>query len=342
MEEKYPMAIVTAPGKIEVQEKKLPEMGDLDVKIAIKATSICGSDLHIFKGLHPAAPLPMAVGHEISGEVVDVGKRVTNLNIGDGVAVEPVINCDICHYCVRGLYHLCTDISFQYRVGQGGITPYIVVPEKYAHKIPEGLSFEEGALIEPLSVALHAVKKANLQIGQRVAIFGAGAVGLIIHLLCKQSGVSTFLVDVNKFRLNKAKDLGATGIFNNIEGKTVEKIINLTEGLGVDVSFEAVGLEVTLVQALQVLKKGGLAILLGLFEQEKLNLPANIFVQKEIGLQGTQGYNWDFQDGIKLLEQGNFILKSLITHEFSFNDAQEAFDLLNDPKNEAIKIVLKS
>ncbi len=341
MDKKYPMAIVTSPGKIEFQDKKLPEMGGADVKIAIKATSICGSDLHIFKGLHPAAPLPMAVGHEISGEVVEIGKAVTKLKIGDSVAVEPVINCGVCYYCVRGKYHLCTDISFQYRVGQGGITPYFVVNEKFAHKLPAGLSYEEGALIEPLSVALHAVKKANLQIGQSAAIFGAGAIGLIIHLLCKQSGVSTHLVDINDFRLDSAKNLGASEVYNNLIGKTVEDMLTKTEGLGVDISFEAVGLEITLVQALQVLKKSGKAVLLGLFEKPNINLPANIFVQKELRLIGSQGYNWDFQDGIKLLEQGDFNLKPLITHKFPFDEVQDAFDLLNDPNNEAIKIIVK-
>lgn len=337
MTETYPMAIVTEPGKIEIIEKTLPGMGDEDVKIKVKATTICGSDLHIFKGMHPAAPLPMAVGHEIAGEVISVGSAVNDIKIGDAVAVEPIINCGICYFCQRGTYHLCTDISFQYRVGQGGFTPFFVVNHRYAHKLPPGLSFKEGALMEPLSVAMHAVKKANMQMGQQAAIFGAGAIGLLVLKLLRLSGVEVFMVDINQFRLALAKKLGASAVFNNLEVDSIAEIMKRTGGLGVDVSFEAVGLESTLLQTLQSLKKGGSSVLLGIFESPAVSLPANIFVQKEINLLGSQGYNWDFQDSIALMAQGDMDLKPFITHEYSFDQVQQAFDLLTTPNNEVVK-----
>lgn len=342
MAKMYPMAIVTAPGKIEMIETPLPKMGEGDVKIKVRATTICGSDLHIFKGMHPAAPLPVAVGHEIAGEVIEIGGAVTGVGVGDAVAVEPVINCGECHYCRRGDYHLCVDISFQYRVGQGGFTPFFVADQRYAHKLPPGLSYEEGALIEPLSVAMHAVKKASLQVGQQTAIFGAGAIGLLVLMLARLSGAAAYVADINDFRLDWAKKLGATTIFNNMEVDAVAELVERTGGLGVDVSFEAVGLEVTLLQALQAVKKGGKTMLLGLFERPQVELPANIFVQKEISLWGSQGYNWDFQDSIAILKQGDVDLQQLITHEFSFDQVQAAFDLLMDANNEAIKVVVKS
>jgi len=337
MAEKYPMAVVTRPGKIEMIETALPPLGAEDVKIKVKVTTICGSDLHIFKGMHPAAPLPVPVGHEIAGEVVEIGSAVTGLKAGDAVAVEPVINCGECHFCLRGQYHLCTDISFQYRVGQGGFTPYFVVNSRYAHKLPPGISFLAGALVEPLSVAVHAVKKANPQIGQQAAVFGAGAIGLYVLKLLRISGVEVFMVDINAFRLSWAEKLGAAAALYNLKGDANAEIYARTAGLGVDIAFEAVGLESTLVQSLQSLRKGGTAVLLGLFEQPYIKLPANIFVQKEINLQGSQGYNWDFQDSIALLAQGDVDLKSTITHEFSFDQVQQAFDQLVQPGNEMIK-----
>lgn len=337
MTETYPMAIVTEPGKIEMIDKPLPEMSDQDVKIKVKASTICGSDLHVFKGMHPAAPLPMAVGHEIAGEVIEVGSSVVDLSVGDRVTVEPVINCGECHFCQRGKYHLCTDISFQYRVGQGGFTPFFVVNHRYAHILPAGLSYEEGALVEPLSVAVHAVKKANMQLGQQAAIFGAGAIGLFLLKLLRISGVETFVVDINQSRLEWAKKLGASVVFNNLEVDAITEIMDRTGGLGVDVSFEAVGLESTLLQALQSLRKGGSSVLLGIFENPEVNLPANIFVQKEINLLGSQGYNWDFQDSIALMAQGDVDLKSLITHEYTFDQVQQAFDLLITSNNEVVK-----
>ena len=341
MKNAYPMAIVTAPGKVEFEDRTLPEVGSHDVVLKVRATTICGGDLHIFKGKHPAAPLPVAVGHEVVGEVIQVGRDVSRVQIGDRVAVEPVIACGQCHFCRRGAYHLCTQISFQYRVGQGGFTPYFVAHENWVHKLPPHLSYSEGALLEPLSVALHAVSKAGPRFGQSSAIFGAGAIGLLVLLLTRSAGAGqTFVVDIQDFRLRKARELGASAVFNNLRGDAVSKILDHTNQLGVNTSFEAVGLEVTLLQCLQALRKGGNAVLVGLFEEPSLTLPANIFVQKEITLSGSQGYNWDFQAALELLEQGRLDLASLVTHEFPLAEIQRAFDLLLDPQAEAIKVAI--
>jgi threonine dehydrogenase-like Zn-dependent dehydrogenase len=336
------MAIVTSPGEIEFQDRPLPALEPDEVHIKVKAVSICGSDLHIFKGAHPAAPLPVPAGHEIAGEVEKIGKEVRKLKPGDRVAIEPVIVCDECYFCQRGEYSLCEQISFQYREGQGGFTPDFIAQERWVHKLPPDLSYAEGALVEPLSVALHALKKSNLGIGDSSAIFGAGAIGLLLLMLIKATGGGdTYVVDVQDHRLRRALDLGASAAFNNLEGETVEKIIQETGGLGVSRAFEAVGINLTLVQALQTLRKGGLAILLGLFETTEVSIPANIFVQKEISFTGSQGYCWDFQGALKLLAEKQIDLKPLITHELPLNQIQEAFELLMDPQNEAIKVIVK-
>ena len=198
----YPMAFVTAPGIIEFREKQAPELGDHDVLIQVKAAAICGSDLHIFKGMHPMAALPVAIGHEAAGQIIETGASVTRVSVGDRVTIEPVIACGKCYYCVRGNYHLCQNISFQYREGQGAFAPYFTVHEDRAFKLPDGLSYEEGALIEPLSVALHAVKKSELHLGQTCAVFGAGAIGLLVAgLASRVSGGRVFVSDINPFRL---------------------------------------------------------------------------------------------------------------------------------------------
>lgn len=340
---KYPMAMVTAPGKVEFRERTLPEIGPRDVLVRVKAASICGGDLHIFKGQHPFAALPVAVGHEISGEVVKIGEGVSRVEKGDRVVVEPVIVCERCHFCRRGQYHLCEEISFQYRMGQGGFTPYFVTRENWVHKLPDGVSYAEGALVEPLSVAVHAVNKSSIQLGQTSAIFGAGAIGLLILLLTKLSGGGdTFIVDIHDFRLDKALELGSKAVFNNLGEDVINRIYEHTSLLGVDKAFEAVGVDVTLVQSLQVLKKGGTAVMVGLFEEPQVNIPANIFVQKEITLTGSQGYCWDFQTALTLIGQRQIDLKPLITHQLPLSQIQEAFDLLMAPKNEAVKVVLNA
>ncbi len=339
----YPMAIVSAPGKVEFQEKRLSDLSPKEVLIGVKASSICGSDLHIFKGRHPSAPLPVAIGHELSGEVLKIGKEVSRLKEGDRVVVEPVITCGQCCFCQSGEYNLCTQISFQYRKGQGAFAPYFIAKEDWVHPLPEGISYEEGALVEPLSVSLHAFKKGNLRPAHQVAIFGAGAIGLLLLLLTRRSGKGNiFVVDVQDYRLKKAKAFGASHILNNWEEDATRKILDETSQLGVDRVFEAVGLENTLVQSLKVLKKGGTSVVVGIFENREVQIPVNLFIQKEISLIGSQGYCRDFQSALKLLEDREICLKEMVTHVLPLASLQKGFELLMDPKSEAIKVVIKS
>lgn len=341
MPAKRPMAYVTEPGRIAFRDVPIPEISPHDVRIAVKAVSICGSDLHIFKGKHPAAPLPVPVGHEIAGEVTAVGEEVTRVQPGDRVAVEPVIACGKCHFCLRGAYHLCQHISFQYRAGQGGFTPVFIAEEKWVHRLPHNISYHEGALIEPLSVAVHAVRKPQPELGITGAIFGDGSIGLLTLQVFKAAGGGAcYLSGILPYRLEKALELGAATVFNSSEQDPVAAIMKATGDLGVGLAFEAVGLETTLNQSLAALRKGGKAIVIGLFEAPNVTIPANIFVQKEIALMGSQGYNWDFQRAIAMVEAESVDLQTIITHTFPLEELQAAFDLLIARDEQPIKVVI--
>jgi threonine dehydrogenase-like Zn-dependent dehydrogenase len=256
--------------------------------------------------------------------------------------VEPVVVCGKCFFCRTGEYNRCTNINVQYRTGQGAFAPYFVADQDWTHRLPEGISFEEGALVEPLSVALHAVKAAKIRAGQSVALFGAGALGLMVLLLAKKSGAAEiFVVDVNHFRLEKAKKLGASHTIDAAEHEAAEVILEQTNQLGVDRAFEAVGIEKTLVDSMKVLKKGRTSIILGLFEEPDIQIPANMLVTREIALKGCLTYCWDFQDTLKLLEMGDLKLDEIITHTMSISKLQQAFELLMDPANEAVKVVIQ-
>ena len=342
MSKTRPMAFITKPGAIEIREIPIPPVGPHDVLIRVKAASICGSDLHIYKGKHPAVTLPTSIGHELSGVVEQVGKAVEHIHGGERVSIEPTIACGKCYFCQRGHYHHCTNLSFQYRQGQGGFTSVFIAEERWVHPIPDSISFAEGALIEPLSVAVHAAHKSGLTLGESSAIFGAGAIGLLLLQVLQAMGSSTvFITDIQEHRLRKSLDLGAAAAFNNLTDDAVMNILQRTDSLGVDKAFEAVGIQSTLQQALNVLKKGGTAVLVGLFEQAEVNLPANIFVQKEITLMGSLGYSWDFPRAISLVENKRVNLKSLITHRFPLDELQKGFEVLLDPKQEAIKVVIE-
>jgi 2-desacetyl-2-hydroxyethyl bacteriochlorophyllide A dehydrogenase len=335
------MAVVTAPGKVEFQTKTLPDLGARDVLIQVKAAAICGSDLHIFKGKHPSAALPVSIGHEAAGQIIAVGEEVKKHKIGDRVTIEPVIACGKCDFCVRGQYHLCVSVSFQYRKGQGAFAPYFIASEERVFELPDHLSYEEGALVEPLAVALHAVRKSGIRLGQTCAVFGAGAIGLLVAMLShRTTGSDVFVVDINSFRLERALELGATEVINSLASNPVETIMERTGQMGVDRSFEAVGLEATLTQSLKVLKKGGTTTLLGIFEKPDVVLPVNLFVQREINLAGSQGYCWDFQDSLTLLENNVVDLKKLVTHRLNFDELQQGFETLLKPQSNAIKVVI--
>jgi threonine dehydrogenase-like Zn-dependent dehydrogenase len=273
---------------------------------------------------------------------VKIGRSVSKVKEGDRVVIEPVIVCGECHFCQRGEYGLCTNISFQYRVGQGGVTPYFMVDEDWVHELPRDVSFEEGALIEPLAVAVHAVRRGEIRFGQTAAIFGAGPIGLLVLMLTNLAGAGEiFVVDVRDFRLKRAQELGASDAINSSLRDSVQYIVEKTGQLGVDRAFEAVGTEETLVESLEVLKKGGTSVVVGLFEDQEIRIPANIFVQKEITLRGSLGYCWDFQIALKLVEGGDVKLGEIITHTLPVSELEQAFDLLMDPNSKAIKVVIR-
>ena len=342
MNKTFPMAVVTEPGKVEFREQVVGQLHDHDVLIGVKAAAICGSDLHIFKGRHPSAPLPVAVGHELAGRVEQTGKKVSRFKAGDRVVVEPAIVCGKCEFCLSGRYNLCSDISFQYRRGQGGFAPYFVCDESRTYHLPGNATYEEGALVEPLSVAVHAVNKADIRFGNTVAIFGDGAIGLFVLMLVNNLGPGDiFLAGARANRLALAASLGATHVFDNLRQDAVAGIVAKTSGLGTDFSFEAVGLQRTLQQSLDVLKKGGTAVLLGIFEKSEITLEPNLFIQKEISLVGSQGYCRDFQAALKLMEKKRVQPGKVISHVLPLGSLQEGFELLLKENTEAVKVVIK-
>lgn len=341
--EQYPMAVVSAPEQIEFVPRTLPSLGEKDVLIRVKACSICGGDLHLYKGKHPLAALPAAIGHELAGEVIAKGSSVTKIYIGDRVSIEPVLTCGSCFFCLRGEYHLCQNIAYQYSAGQGGFAPYFVAPEKWVHRLPDSISYEEGALLEPLSVAVHAARKAEISLGQSVAIFGAGGIGLFLLQVIRAAGAAPiFMIDIQERRLQTARELGANFIINSLKENPGERILSATASLGVDRSFEAVGLEKTLRESAECLKKGGICVLIGLFEEfRNVNFPVNLFVQKEIEMRGSRGYCWDFQTALNLVKEGSVKLAPLISHFFPLSDLPKAFEMLRQPIHKANKVIIQ-
>ena len=334
------MAMVRTAGTAELIERETPALGNTEVMIAIRAASVCGGDLHIYKGKHPSAPLPMSLGHELAGEVVETGSEVSTVRIGDRVTVEPVIVCGDCPPCRSGLYGYCDNLSYHYRKGQGAMADYFVVDQRYVYKLPEHLSFEGGALIEPLAVAVHAVKRAKISLGEKVVIIGAGPIGILITAVCKAAGAREIIIaDISEARLQMAAVMGATRTVNSRNESVLDVVREVTGSRGIGKSFECAGREETFVQAISCLCKGGTATMVGIFEQPTIQIPASIFVAQEITVQGSQGYCWDFDTALALTS--TIDLGKLVSHVFPLAEIDKAMKAALDPNAKAIKIILK-
>lgn len=330
---------ISAPETVDFITRPVQKPKEDQVVVKIVSSAICGSDLHIYKGKHPAVALPVTIGHEFSGDVIAVGGNVTKVKVGDRVTVEPVIVCGKCEACRTGNYGYCENISFTYRNGDGAMADYITVLEPYVYKLPENLSYNAGALIEPLSVAVHAVRRAEIKMGDKVVVIGAGAIGILIAALCRKCGAAEVaIVDHHDSRLNLALEMGATVKINSKEVDFEQAVKDFTGGIGADKSFECVGLEATFNQAMNALRKGGLATIVGIFENPQINILASRFITHEIRVQGAQGYCWDFPISLKMAQEID--LEKIITHEFKMDELNKALETSLDRTSGALKIVL--
>lgn len=332
---------VCAPETVDFIQRDLGSPAADEVIVQVKASAICGSDLHIYKGKHPSVSLPATIGHEFSGDVVAVGSGVTSIGLGQRVTVEPCIVCGVCDACRHGNYGYCEEISFTYRNGDGAMADYVKVKAAYVYPLPDTLSYEAGALIEPLSVATHAVRRADIRLGENVLVIGAGAIGILVAALCRASGAGeVVVVDYSANRLRLAAEMGATRTVNPGEGESVEDVVRqVTGGTGMDKSIECVGREATFIQAMECLRRNGLATIVGIFEEPKITINAMRFINYEARVQGAQGYCWDFPIAIKMTREID--LEKLVTHTFPLEELDVALKTCFDRTAGSVKVLLK-
>lgn len=323
-----------------------------EVKLKVEWCGICGSDLHeytagpIFIPAEEPHPLsgdkaPIVMGHEFSGKVIEIGEGVTKVKAGDRVVVEPIYSCGECDACKQGKYNLCTKMGFYGLAGGGGgFSEFTSVPEHMLHKLPETVSYEQGALVEPAAVALHAVKQSKLQVGDKAAVFGTGPIGLLVIEALKAAGAAEiYAVELSEQRRQKAEELGAIAIDPN-NGDVVEQIQKLSNG-GVDVSYEVTGIPPVLTQAINSTTFNGETMIVSIFEKEASIHPQNI-VLKERTVTGIIGYRDVFPAVISLMAQGYFPADKLVTKRITLDDViNDGFEGLLKERNQ-IKILVQA
>ena len=269
-----------------------------------------------------------------------MGGGVSNVAPGARVTVEPCITCGQCDACRHGEYSYCENISFTYRRGDGAMADYVVVKAPYVYELPQELSYEAGALIEPLSVATHAVRRAQVGLGETVLIVGAGAIGMMAGAICRRCGAAQIIIaDLSDQRLEAALGLGATHAVNSGKQDLERELARLTGGKGVDKSFECVGREVCFNQAVTALKKNGTCTAVGIYEQPLVSFPAGRLITHEIHIQGAQGYCWDFPIAIAAARE--LPMERFVTHTFPLDQLQAALETALDPAGGSIKVVVR-
>lgn len=323
------------------------------VKIKVEWTGICGSDLHEYAAGPIFVPVdephyvskdkaPIVMGHEFSGQVAEVGEGVTKVQVGDPVVVEPILSCGECPACKKGKYNLCEHLGFHgLSGGGGGFAEYTMVDEHMVHKMPEGLSYEQGALVEPAAVALHAVRLSKLKAGDKAAVFGAGPIGLLVIEALRAAGASEiYAVELSAERAAKAKELGAREVINPKEENVVERLRELTDG-GVDVAFEVTGVPAVLQQTIDSTSFEGETVIVSIWESEAAIQPNNIVLQERT-VKGIIAYRDIFPAVMELMQQGYFEADKLVTKRIALDDVvSEGFEALMKEKNQ-VKILVKS
>jgi L-iditol 2-dehydrogenase len=286
---------------------------------------------------------PFVLGHESGGTVVEVGEDVKHLQKGDRVAMEPGKTCGQCEFCREGKYNLCPDVVFFATPPVDGVfTEYVAHPESLCFKLPDNLSTMEGALIEPLAVGFHAANQGGAHAGQKAIVFGSGCIGLVSMMALKACGVSTvFVVDIMEKRLQKAIELGATGVINPQKDDLAKITAEITGGMGFDLAIETAGTEITTRQAIASVRKGANIVLVGYSKSGEMNLPMSIALDKELTFKTIFRYRHIYPMAIDAVAAGKVNLKGIVTNVFDFDDIQRAMDESVHNKADIVKSVVK-
>lgn len=346
MKNKMKVAVMNGIGKMGFIEKEVPQPKANEVLVKLEYVGICGSDLHYYEtgriGDYIVEP-PFVLGHEPGGVVVGLGKEVKHLSVGDKVALEPGKTCGHCEFCKTGRYNLCADVIFFATPPVDGVfQEYVCHEADLCFKLPENVSTIEGALIEPLAVGFHAAIQGKAQAGQTAVVMGAGCIGLVTMMALKAMGVSNvYVVDIMEKRLEKALELGATGVINSKETDSIEMIMKLTDGKGCDLAIETAGAEITTIQCINMAKKGTNVVLVGYSKTGEMTLPMSLVLDKELTFKTVFRYRHIYPMAIEAVANGKVNLKGIVTDEFTLDEVQKAMDYSVNNKSDIVKAVIK-
>jgi L-iditol 2-dehydrogenase len=338
--------IYTKPYSFEYSDFPDPATGDDDVLIRVRACGICGSDVHGFTGKTGRRIPPLIMGHEAAGIVEGFGKNVRGFEKGDRVCFDSTVYCNKCEACRAGLFNRCDKrqvlgVSVPEFRRHGAFAEYVAVPWWIVAKIPDELSFVHAALLEPASIGAHAANRAPISKNDTVAVIGAGTIGLFILQAARLRGSAKVIaVDINEFRLEIAKKLGADKLINPLQSDLSKAILQETGGKGANVTFEAVGYAKTFADAVSITRMGGHVVAVGNLEK-KAEIDLQQLVAKEHTFAGSYASSGEFRDCIRLVASGKINVKPLISDVVPLKEGPAAFERLLKAEENLLKIVLE-
>ncbi|MFP7335105.1 NAD(P)-dependent alcohol dehydrogenase [Shouchella clausii] len=339
-------AVLHKPFVVEMEERELGSLNPNDVLIKVMAVGVCGSDVHYYeKGKIGSKKVekPLIQGHECAGLVIETGDKVTSLEPGDRVAIEPGISCGICTECKEGKYNLCSHVAFLSSPPKdGAFSEYIIHPDHLLFKIPDNVTFEEATLIEPLSVGLHGLSRAQMKADSFVLISGMGPIGLTAIIAAKSFGALNIIAtDIEPLRLEIARKLGATHIIDVSRQDLLKTVQELTNSHGVDVVIETSGQEQAVKSTVDVVKKGGNISAIGFSRLDHIGINFYKLLQKEVSIHGVFRYTNTYQHGVDILASKKFKTDLLLTDFYPLEKVREALERARINKSTSIKVIIR-
>lgn len=333
--------VMTAPKKIEIREVDTPTPGKGQVLLKIQKIGVCGSDIHVYHGLHPFTKYPITQGHEISGEVFALGENVTEFHVGQKVTVEPQIVCGTCYPCRHGKYNLCESLRVMGFQAPGLAQQFIAVDISRVTTLPDEMTFDQGAMIEPLAVAVHAIRQAGDVTGKNIAVLGAGPIGNLVAQTAKGMGAQAVLItDISDFRLDIAKKCGVDFAINTREMDFGKALIDAFGPDKADIIYDCAGNDITMNQAIQHARKGSVIILVAVFAN-MANVDLAVANDHELCINSTMMYRHeDYIKAIALAAAGEVQLDPLMSKTFGFRSYQEAYQFIDENRETTMKVLI--
>ncbi len=339
--------LLTAPSRLELAEVPTPAPGADDVLVRVRACGICGSDIHGWDGSTGRRRPPLVMGHEASGEIAQLGSGVREWRKGDRVTFDSTIYCGVCGPCRSGHVNLCENrrvlgvAPVEYRQ-DGAFAEFVTIPSRILYRLPETLTFPQAAMVEPVSIALHAVQRVKVAPTDTAVVVGAGMIGLFVIQALRWAGAPRIIaLDLEAKRLALARELGATDTIQSGSGDPVAEVMRLTGGVGADLAFEVVGISPTLQLALGALRKGGSAVLVGNLAP-KTDFPLQAVVTREISLFGSCSSAGEYPQCLDLISRGVIRVEPMISALAPLEDGVEWFKRLSAPDGaQYMKVILQ-